>query len=102
MQHTVAEILEFVLEQAAELLGSDAGAIYLIEEEQGEAILKVGASRGLTADRVALRLRIGSPVTGLAVLKRRPVAFTDLRRALADNAAQDAELRVEDRGSHLV
>jgi GAF domain-containing protein len=99
---TLAEILEYLLQQTADLLASDACAIYLLEAEHGQTILKVGAARGLPPDRVALRLRIGSPVTGLAVLKRRPVAFADLRRALCDEIEPDGEPSVEERGSHLV
>src|SRR5262244_3454579 len=75
---TLEEILEYLLQQTSDLLGSDACAIYLLEVEDGETILKVGASRGLTVDRVAVRLRLGLPVSGLTVATRRPVALHDL------------------------
>src|ERR687885_2177961 len=99
---TLAEILEYLLEQTAELLASDACAIYLLEVEHGQTILKVGAARGLTPDRVARRLPIGSSITGLAVLKQRPVACADLRRALLDETDPDGERPLEERGTHVV
>src|SRR6516225_8988391 len=97
---TLAQILEYLLEQTADLLGTDACAIYLTEVEDNSTILKVGASRGLTPDRVAIKLPIGAPVSGLAVEALRPVAVDDLRQALAaDPAAGPA---IEDKGSHLL
>jgi len=99
---TLDEILEYLLQQTASLLGSDACAIYLLEVEHGQTILKVGASRGLTEDRVAVRLPIGAPVSGLAVETRRPVALEDLRQALHEDAAGGGGSSIHDRGSHLV
>jgi GAF domain-containing protein len=97
---TLAQILEYLLEQTADLLGTDACAIYLLEVDDGQTILRVGASRGLTADRVAIKLPIGAPVSGLAVQTRRPVAVDDLRRALAADPAAGPE--IQDQGSHLL
>ena len=97
---TLAEILEYLLQQTADLLASDACAIYLVEQEEGESILKVGASRGLTADRVAVRLRLGAPVSGMAVQMRRPVALNNLRRALTTDGSDGPA--VDDRASHLL
>lgn len=99
---SLTEILEYLLEQTADLLGSEACAIYLLEEEDGKSILKVGAARGLTSDRVALRLHLGAPVSGLAVQERRPAAVTDLGRALVDRDEALGDRPVEDRGSHLL
>src|SRR5262249_35714284 len=96
---TLAEILEYLLAQTADLLDSDACAIYLLEIEDGEPILKVGASRGLTPDRVAVRLRLGSPISGTAAQTRRPVAMTNLREALVNPGDTPS---VEDRGSYLL
>jgi len=99
---SLGEILDFILGQATDLLAGDAGAIYLLDTDQGQPVLTVGAARGLPADRVSVRLRIGAPVSGLAVLRRRPVAFADLRRVLEAGMAVDGAPLVEDRGSHLV
>jgi signal transduction histidine kinase/putative methionine-R-sulfoxide reductase with GAF domain len=96
----LTEILEYLLEQTADLLGTDACAIYLLEVENNSTILKVGASHGLTADRVALKLPIGAPVSGLAVEALRPVAVNDLRRALLTDPREGP--LVEDRGTHLL
>jgi GAF domain-containing protein len=60
------------------------------------------APRGLSLDRVATRLRIGSPVSGLAVPQRRPVAFVDLAQIMAGELDASADPIVDDLGSHLV
>src|SRR5438105_14323956 len=80
---SLAEILDFALEQAIGLLDSHAGAVYLFEADAEH--LAVSAARGLNPDRLAARLRVGSPITGLAVQLRRPVVFENLPLALGNS-----------------
>ena len=80
-QRPLDELLDYVLERAIELLASDAGLVYMTGPDPNDGFLRIGAARGLSPDRVATRLRIGSPVSGLAVQRRRPVAFVDLLQA---------------------
>src|SRR5207253_443340 len=77
------EILDEILAQAARLLRSDGGAVYLVDEDD-QGFLSVRASRDLDTEELAARLRLGSPATGLATLRRRPVAVPDLLAALPE------------------
>jgi signal transduction histidine kinase len=95
------EILDHALGQAARHLGGDGGAIYLRPDESDD-LVALRAAYGLDADQVAPRLRVGTPVTGLAVLRRRPVACSDLVAALDESITRASDTRVEDLDSHLV
>src|SRR5438105_14840407 len=80
---SVNEILDEILAQAARLLRSDGGAVYLVDEDD-QGFLSVRASRDLDTEELAAKLRLGSPATGLATLRRRPVAVPDLLGALPE------------------
>jgi GAF domain-containing protein len=95
-------VLDFVLERAVELLASDAGLIYLFSPDQDTDFLHIAAARGLDPGRVVPRIRIGSPVSGLAFLRRRPVAFNDLAEVLETEKARDVDPVLEEHGSHVV
>jgi len=101
-QRPLDEVLDYVLERAIELLASDAGLVYMTGPDPNDGFLRIGAARGLSPDRVATRLRIGSPVSGLAVQRRRPVAFVDLGQVLSAEVGAEADAIVDDLGSHLV
>jgi signal transduction histidine kinase len=78
------EILDFIVEQAGRLLGAEAVAIYRLGGE-GE-VLSIQAARGLEADYVAdAKIPVGQSVTGQAVLKRKPVALSDVAHPPADD-----------------
>jgi len=77
------EILDHVLAQAADLLGSDAGSILLLDEASGpHGVLTVRASRALVSEIMPMRLPVGTAITGVAVERRRPAAVSDLMAAL--------------------
>ncbi|MBV8716530.1 MAG: GAF domain-containing sensor histidine kinase [Chloroflexi bacterium] len=101
-QRNVEVVLDFVLQRAVDLLASDAGLIYLSDPDQNPDFLYVAAVGGLSPERVAPRIRIGSPVSGLAFKERRAVAFHDLRHVLQDESGDDGEPLLEDWNSHLV
>ncbi len=71
------ETLQGVVEQASRLLDTSAGAIYLLDTDQGD--LYVAAARGLADDYRALRLPVGKAITGQAVAERRPVPYASTR-----------------------
>jgi GAF domain-containing protein len=76
------EVLDLVLEQAAGVLGCDAGSILLLDERDGkQAVLTTRASRALVAELLPAQLPVGTAVTGVAVERRRPVVVTDLQQA---------------------
>src|SRR5438105_13621358 len=97
---SVNEILDEILAQAARLLGSDGGAVYLVDEDD-RAFLSVRASRDLDTEALAARLRLGSPATGLATLRRRPVAVSDLQAVLPELDHVSSETHLADRMSYL-
>jgi signal transduction histidine kinase len=101
-RRSVDEILDHVLERVVNVLDSAAGAIYLLDSTDGEPFLRVVAARGMDLDVVATRLRVGVPITGLAVSTLRPVGVNDLTAALPATTAEVTDAHVEDRGSHLV
>ncbi len=79
------EILDWVLEQAADLLGSDAGSVLLLGDQEGEqGVLTVRASRALITDLMPARLPVGTGVTGVAVERGQTVAVTDLMTVSSD------------------
>jgi len=77
------EILDYIAAQAGRLLGTDAVAIYRQQGKDGS--LGIQAAWGLSPDDVAsVRVPAGQGAVGQAVLKRRPVAISDVL-ALSSN-----------------
>lgn len=72
------EILDSIVAQAVDLLSTQVGAIYLVDEE---GMLATGASRGLPKDYQKLRIPVGNMVTGRAVKHREPAALADISSA---------------------
>lgn len=71
------EILDVIVAQAGRLLGTDVVAIYRRQGRDGP--LAIQAARGLSTDYVAnVRIPVGQGAVGLAVLKRQPVAVSDV------------------------
>ena len=60
-----------IAEEAARVLGADASAILLPEEETGELVIK--ASHNLSASYVrAVRIKVGVDAVGQAILDKKP------------------------------
>jgi GAF domain-containing protein len=77
------EVLDIVLAQATDLLGSDAGSVLLLNGQEGQPDgLTIRASRGLDAEIMPVRLPVGTAITGVAVERGKPVAVSDLLDAL--------------------
>jgi signal transduction histidine kinase len=95
------EILGHALGQAARHLGGDGGAIYLRAGE-GDDLIVLHAAHGLGVEHLPTRQRVGTPVSGMAIERRRPVACRDLLAALDDAITRVADTQVEELGSHLV
>jgi GAF domain-containing protein len=94
------EILDGVLAQSSDLLGSDAGSILLLDGRDGEqGVLTVRASRALVADIVPAKLPVGTAVTGLAVARGQPVAVPDLLDVIPD--VEEPTPIVEQRSGYL-
>jgi PAS domain S-box-containing protein len=69
------EILESIVAQACRLLGTDAGAVYHLQEQKG--LLGIQVAHGLDADDAAINIPVGWGAVGEAVLNRQPVAASD-------------------------
>jgi GAF domain-containing protein len=77
------EILDLVLAQATDLLGSDAGSVLLLDGREGrQGLLTVRASRALVSDIVPARLPVGTAITGLAVERGTAAVVSDLLEAV--------------------
>src|SRR5262249_34380815 len=86
-----------VVSQAIGILGSTAGALYLVDGDW----LTVRAASGLTLDEVMLKLRVGSPLSGMAVERRPAGVCPDVAVGLELEAEPVRKVQVEERGSHL-
>lgn len=76
---TDQEVLDFIIQQAVQLLGTGGGALYLLDEARSG--LRVGASIGLGENYTNLTLPVGGAITGRAVSLREPVSVPDLTAA---------------------
>lgn len=77
------EILDYIVDQACRLLGTDAGAIYRLNASRKD--LSIQAARGLGADYVAnVSIPVGQGAVGRAVLQRKAVTVTDITKDSAD------------------
>jgi PAS domain S-box-containing protein len=78
-QQPLNDILAFIVRQATELLGTDGGALYLLDDAQ--KMLHVGAAYGLSHTYTAMEMPLGGAVTGRAVALGEPVSIPDMRSA---------------------
>jgi signal transduction histidine kinase len=68
------EILDSIVSQACQLLNTDAGAVYRLEDQ--EQLLSVQVVHGLDGGDAALGIPVGWGAIGQVVLTRRPVAVS--------------------------
>ncbi len=92
-------ILEYVVNQAVRLLDASAGALYLVEPD-GEW-LAVRAAQGLTFDEVLVRLKVGSPVSGLAVERQRAIVCPDVAAGLEYRNDAARQVQLEEHKTHI-
>ena len=76
------EILDSIVAQACRLLGTDAGAVYHLQEQKG--LLCTQVAHGLDADDAAIDIPVGWGAVGEAVLNRQPVVASNALVALAE------------------
>jgi len=85
----LSELLDHIVEQACQLLQSDAGVLF--RHDTGRGVLRPEAAAGVTLGAVqAMSLAAGKDPAGTAVRERRPVATTDLRVTWRDDACDSA------------
>jgi PAS domain S-box-containing protein len=76
------EILDSIVAQACRLLGTDAGAVYHLQEQKG--LLRTQVAHGLDADDMAISIPVGWGAVGEAMLNRRPVIASNALVARAE------------------
>lgn len=67
--------LERVVEQAMELLGAERGSIMLVDEDEGDLVVR--AARGLDSSR-AYRVRVGEGIAGWVAEHGEPLVLQDV------------------------
>jgi PAS domain S-box-containing protein len=94
------EILDSIVIQACQLLATDAGAVYRLDEQ--EQLLSIQVVRGLDGDDAALNVPIGCGDIGQVVLTRQPMAVSNVVITPPSEAdsARESELRVRLVGLH--
>ncbi|WP_144440476.1 sensor histidine kinase [Limnochorda pilosa] len=86
------EILKHLVRQAADLLGTDTGALYRLHPDgRGPTIQAVV---GLPEEHVAsMAMPVGMAAVGKAMQERRPVVIPDMAQVIPPELAADPELR---------
>ena len=71
------EILDFIICEAARLMGTDSGALYRLQKENG--ILTLEAACGLPQEFLSnTNIPVGSGAIGKAVIEKKPIVINDI------------------------
>ena len=88
----LAEILEYIVQQAVHFTGTDTGALYRLQKDKG--ILTVRAACGLSEEYIKeMSVPVGKGAIGRAVLERKPFAVTDIAAIVPEEALADEQRR---------
>ncbi|MCX7842909.1 MAG: GAF domain-containing protein [Clostridia bacterium] len=89
---SLKDILDYIIEQALSLLGTDAGALYRLQGDKG--ILTIEAARGLPDEYVAgMTVPVGMGVVGQAVTKRRAIIVQDMVKTISDDIFENPAMK---------
>lgn len=80
-ERSLQDILDFIVQQAVDLLNTSGGALYLLDESRD--MLHVGASYGLDSAYTSLEIPVGGAITGRAVAHNEPVSIPNIDDATA-------------------
>jgi PAS domain S-box-containing protein len=94
------DMLSAIVAQAARLLGSDAEALYLVDDSD-PSLLRLQASRNIPPETEALTVAFGTPLIGLAAQRQRPVVTVDLPALVTTASVASVDDQIVDRGSYL-
>jgi signal transduction histidine kinase len=97
---TLDEILEYVVAQSRQLLGSDASAILLPADGPDSDVLIIRASSNLEEPFRQVRLPVEMSSTGLAYKRLRPVIVPDVPGSLPSTSNQ--EFAFDDYPTHTI
>src|SRR5712691_732425 len=96
----IDEILDYLVVQAQQVLGSDAVSLYLRDRDDPET-LRVKAAHGIPTELLNPWAPVGLPIAGLPVTTQRTVVLADHVAANARPYAERVEDQVEERGAFL-
>jgi len=94
------EILNYLVVQAQQVLGSDAVSLYLLDQADPK-MLRVKAAHGMPNELLGPYAPVGCPIAGLPITVHRSVVLADLDAVNALPFAERIEDQVEDRGAFL-
>ncbi|MEI7845531.1 MAG: GAF domain-containing protein, partial [Chloroflexota bacterium] len=84
-------LLKSILESAVKILNTEAGSLFLKDEQTDELIFSVTVGPPVTQDLEAQRLPPGSGLVGKAVTKRQPVIVNNVSATTTWNPATDQQ-----------
>jgi signal transduction histidine kinase len=83
-------LLRNILENAVAILSSEAGSLFLVDEQTDELIFQVTVGP-VASNLVGQRLPPGTGVVGRAVISRQPVIINDVQASVGYNPAPDKQ-----------
>ncbi|MGC1379094.1 MAG: GAF domain-containing protein, partial [Anaerolineales bacterium] len=83
-------LLKNILENAVGILSSEAGSLFLVDDETDEMIFQVTVGP-VAANLVGQRLPAGTGAVGKAVITRQPVIINDVQTSIAYNPGTDKQ-----------
>src|SRR5690606_17275502 len=76
---SLAEMLDHALQQVLEVVGTEAGGVYLLDEERGELTLAVHRGLSELAFRDFDHLGLGEGLSGRVVVTGEPIVIRNLK-----------------------
>ncbi len=76
----VEEILAMIIQQARELLGTEAASLFIVEESTGDLVLKLASNADNNFDFSQVRVPRGKGIIGQVVSNGKPTIVQDVRR----------------------
>lgn len=83
-------LLKNILENAVSILNSEAGSLFLVDEQTDEMIFQVTVGP-VASNLVGQRLPAGTGFVGKAVISRQPVIINDVQASIGYNPATDKQ-----------
>jgi len=84
------EILDYIVVLAGRLVGTDATAVFQLQNQNQEGPLTIAAAWGLSANYVAqAQIPLGAGIVGKVVQERSPMAISDLSTVLHEQQPQE-------------
>lgn len=84
----LADILDFIIHKAAQIMGTDTGAIYRLQKDKDS--LEIEAAMGLPDEYIShMSIPNGMGVAGQAVLTRKPVVVSDFVGQIPEELKND-------------